>query len=101
MQIVCIMHMVQLMPLHPKTPSSLASFKSRLVLPFWYLLKQVVLEKIPLNGCSSSSSSSIQDLQPTYNSAVTRVLSARGRSNKLPKLFFGGGRAKIKFYEMD
>ena len=27
------LHMVQLMPLHPKTPSSLASFKSRLVLP--------------------------------------------------------------------
>jgi len=26
-------HMVQL---HPKTPSSLASFNSRLVLPFWY-----------------------------------------------------------------
>ena len=26
--------MVQLMPLHPQTPSSLASFKSRLVLPF-------------------------------------------------------------------
>ena len=29
------LHMVQLMPVHPKTPSSLASFKSRLVLPFW------------------------------------------------------------------
>jgi len=25
------LHMVQLMPLHPKTPSSLASFKSRLL----------------------------------------------------------------------
>jgi len=51
------LHMVQLMPLHPKTPSSLASFKSRLVLPFWYWLTQVVLEerKRPLNGCSSSS----------------------------------------------
>jgi len=32
--------------------------KSRLVLPFWYRLTQVVLEKRPLNGCSSSSSSS-------------------------------------------
>ena len=32
--------------------SSLASFKSRLVLPFWYRLTQVVLEKRPLNGCS-------------------------------------------------
>ena len=29
----------------PKTPSSLASFKSRLVLPFWYRLTQAVLEK--------------------------------------------------------
>ena len=33
-QIVCIWH-IQLMPLHPKTPASLASFKSRLV--FFYL----------------------------------------------------------------
>ena len=44
------LHMVQLMPLHPKTPSSLVSFKSRLVLPFWYRLTQVVLEKSPLKG---------------------------------------------------
>ena len=51
------LHMVQLMPLLPKTSSSLASFKSRLVIPFWYWLTQVVLEKMPLNGCSSSSSS--------------------------------------------
>jgi len=47
--------MVQLMPLHPETQSSIASFKSRLVLPFWYWLTQVVLLKKPLNGCSSSS----------------------------------------------
>ena len=40
---------------HPKTPSSLASFQSRLILPFWYWLTQVVLEKRPLNRCSSSS----------------------------------------------
>jgi len=32
---------------------SLAAVKSRLVLPFWYRLTQVVLEKRPLNGCSS------------------------------------------------
>ena len=39
------LHMAQLMPL------SLASVKSRLVLPFWYLLTRVVPEKGPLNGC--------------------------------------------------
>ena len=50
------LHIVQLMPLHPETPSPLASFKSRLVLPFWYWLTQAVLEKWPLNGCSSSNS---------------------------------------------
>ena len=51
------LHMVQLMPLHPKTQSSLASFKSRLVLLFWCQLTQVVPEKKLLNVCSSSSSS--------------------------------------------
>ena len=44
--------MVQLMPVHLKTLSALASFKSRLVLSFWYWLTQVVLEKRPLNRCS-------------------------------------------------
>ena len=53
------LHVVQLMPLHPETPSSLASFKSWLVLPFFYGLTQVVLEKRPLNRCSSSSSSNL------------------------------------------
>ena len=47
------LHMVQLTPL--PSPSSPASFKSRLVLPFWYGLTQVVLEEA-VNGCSSSSS---------------------------------------------
>jgi len=42
---------------HLKTPSSLASFKSRLVLPFWRCLTQAVLEKRLFGGCSSSSSS--------------------------------------------
>ena len=32
---------------------SLASVKSRLVLPFWYRLTRVVLDKGPLNGCVS------------------------------------------------
>jgi len=35
------LHMVQMTPLHPKTLASLASFKSRLVLSFWYRLSQV------------------------------------------------------------
>jgi len=34
------------------TPSSLVSLKSRMVLPSWCQLTQVVLEKRPLNGCS-------------------------------------------------
>jgi len=38
------LHMAQLMPL------SLASVKSRLILPFWYRLTQVVPEKGLLNG---------------------------------------------------
>ena len=42
------LHMAQLMPL-PLT-LSLASVKSRLVLPFWYQLTWVVPEKGPLNG---------------------------------------------------
>jgi len=42
----------------PQPPSSLASFKSRVVLPFWYWLTQVIMKKRPLNGCSSSSSTS-------------------------------------------
>ena len=39
------LHMAQLMPL------PLTSVKSRLVLPFWYRLTRVVLDKGPLNGC--------------------------------------------------
>jgi len=42
---------------HPQVPSSLATFKSRLVLPFWYQFIQIVLEKKPLNGRSNSNSS--------------------------------------------
>ena len=43
------LHMAQLMLL--PLILSLASVKSRLVLPFWYRLTRVVLEKGPLNGC--------------------------------------------------
>jgi len=49
------LHMVQLMPLPSQTTSSLASFKSRLVLLwFLHLLLQVVLEKRPLSGYTGS-----------------------------------------------
>ena len=61
------LHMLQLMPLHPETPSSLASFKSRLVLPFWYRLTKVALEKRPLNRCSSSSSTAATCCSPGLN----------------------------------
>ena len=37
------------------SPSFLASLKSRMVLPFWCWLTQVVLEKRSLNGCLSST----------------------------------------------
>jgi len=67
------LHMVQLMLLHAKTPSSLASFKYRLVLLFWYWLTQVVLEKRPLNGCCSSSSTGI-NTQKTNNALILRHL---------------------------
>jgi len=39
--------MAQLMPL----PLTVSSVKSRLVLPFWYQLTQIVLDKGPLNVC--------------------------------------------------
>ena len=45
------LHTVQLMPRHPKTPSPLASFKSRLVLPFWYRFAEVVLENTIRDAC--------------------------------------------------
>ena len=43
---------------YPKTPKSLASFKSRLVLPFWYRANPGCPGKETVNGCNSSSSSS-------------------------------------------
>ena len=42
------LYMAQLMPLHSL---SLASVKSRLVLPFWYRPTRVVPDKGSLNGC--------------------------------------------------
>ena len=47
-------HVVHLMPLPSQNPIIyLASFKSRLVLPFLYWLVEVVLGERLLNGCSS------------------------------------------------
>jgi len=66
------LHMVQLMPLHPQTPSSLASFKSRLVLPFWYRLTWVVLDNGPLNVCVCSVISS--GAVVSYTSYYTNML---------------------------
>ena len=45
------LHMAQRMPLPPLCSLTLASVKSRLVLPFWHRLTWVVPEKGPLNGC--------------------------------------------------
>ena len=46
----------------------LASVKSRLVLPFWYRLTRVVLDKGPLNGCACVCAISIQlSTQPLSN----------------------------------
>jgi len=64
-------HMVQLMPLHPKTPSSLVSFKSRLVLPFWCRLIQNVLEKRPLN-----------QMEFTKKTQITKNTAARKKFNE-------------------
>ena len=55
---------------HPKTPSSLASFKSRLVLPFWYWLIQVVLEKRLSNGWSGSSTNTINTTTSSTSSSA-------------------------------
>ena len=55
------LHMAQLMPL-PLTVSYLASVKSRLVLPFWYRLTWLVLDKVLMNGCVCVSKVDISQL---------------------------------------
>ena len=66
------LHMAQLMPL---PPLSLASVKSRLVLPFWYRLTRVVPDKGPLNVCVCVCLSVCVSLRgwhwPTLSSSVT------------------------------
>ena len=56
---------------------SLAPVKSRLVLPFWYWLTQVVLEKRPLNGCSSSDKDCITQIRLACDLPDARILPCR------------------------
>ena len=59
---------------------SLASIKSRLVLPFWYRPTRVVLEKGPLNGCVSFTTAGRQ----------RQLVSSRtGLANKRESVQFG------------
>jgi len=89
----CRLHVVQLMSMHPKTAPSLASFKSRLVLPFWYRLTQIVQEKRPLNGYSSSSSSYVEKCSSTqkqlwldyFAHSFSECLNTEGGQKKLRK----------------
>jgi len=71
---------------------SLASEKSRLVLPFWYRLTQVVLEKRPLNDCSSSSSSCmcLEIVINTHTHTHTRLTA------RFPGLSRWAGTRKVK-----
>jgi len=62
------LHIAHLLPLPP--PSSLASLKSKLVLPFWWRLTQVVLEKRPWNGCLSYIINLFLLYQATWHYAV-------------------------------
>ena len=55
------LHMAQLMPGHSPSP---ASVKSRLVLPFWYRLTWLVLDRGPLNGCVCVAHVSTMRLAP-------------------------------------
>jgi len=75
-----------LMPLHPKTPSSVASFRSRLVLPFWYWL---------LNGCSSSSC-----ICMFYIAAVSPLMLLVGRQegHRACKTLSGGVLARLSVW---
>jgi len=48
----------------PKAPSSLASFKSRLVLPFWYRLIQAVVEKEDRSIIKTRSNGGLLEKRP-------------------------------------
>jgi len=68
----------------PNTPSSLASFKPRLVLPFWYRLSQAVLEKRPLNGRGSSSSRGVRFLKQCFCRVIIWGVDPRFRKGICP-----------------
>jgi len=65
---------------------SLASVKSRLVLPFWYRLTQVVPGKGPLNGC-------VCDVQfvAFYRHAVTECMWATSSAGNQPVIIWPCG----------
>jgi len=59
---------------------SLASVKSRLVLPFWYRLTQVVLDKGPLNGCVYILTSAMHVCRRMLKYAAVAEQPAQGRT---------------------
>jgi len=68
------------------TPSSLASLKSRMVLSVWYQLIQVVLEKRPLNRCSSSTMIQMPPKQHCQSTARQMFLRYKYQKIKQDKL---------------
>ena len=82
--------MAQLMPPHSL---SLASVKSRLVLPFWYRLTWVVPEKGPLNGTVCVCNSCCYVGCPSYNGSTTIIVVA-GIASRLATR--DGGHAAAK-----
>ena len=81
------LHMAKLMLL-----MSLASEKSRLVLPFWYRLTQVVLEKRPLNGCCCYHEGKLADVHsppvhPTKVAAKNNTITNHYNATNMLQLF--------------
>jgi len=68
------LRMVWLMPVPSQNPVISCSFKSRMFLPFWFRLTKVVLEKRPLNGCSSSSAAVAVKVKVKFSHTRYRAL---------------------------
>jgi len=62
---------------------SLASVKSRLVLPFWYRPTRVVLDKGPLNGCVCVCVCVCVDIELSVISSWHQNLHLKALQNKL------------------